>query len=150
MTNTHKIVVLTQEDPSYPKFQAVNKLVGAYGIDPLNFIAPENHILANLYKDMFKDHMANQLLGYLVNKQPQLLVWDIMNAIHGTTANVITVNATLLTDEDIRFIEENVENVTTCILQGGSVKDIAGRLYNEVKVYTDLLTEPAVEEVKEL
>jgi len=145
-----KVVVLTLEDPSFPKFQEVSKALTADAIDPINFIEPENHVLANIYKDMFKDEMANQLMGYLVHKQPILLVWDIINAIHRSTSTTILVNVTLLTEEDITFIISNIDNVLTYDLTGGSTKDTAGAIYGVVKEYKDLLNAPVAIEVSYL
>lgn len=132
----NKVVVLVQEDPSYPLFKDTCKSLGLEGIDPLDFIEPESHTLLNIYKDIFKETVANELMGYLVNKQPILLVWDISNSIHDSDEKLIMVNATLLTEEDIRFIVETQDHVLTYNLEG-SAELCARTIYDASKNYRD-------------
>ena len=131
-----KIVVLVQEDPSYAMFAEVAELLAAESIDPLNFIDPESHMLAEVYKEIFKDPLANQLMGYLVSRQPTLLVWDIIGAVHESNKDLVLVNATLLTSEDVKFFFDAIDNVITFNLVG-KPSDMAGNIYKDVKEYRD-------------
>ena len=134
----NKVVVLVQEDPSYAMFAEVSKLLVADAIDPLNFISPESHMLAEVYKEIFKDPLANQLMGYLVSRQPTLLVWDIIGAVHESNNELILVNATLLTEEDVKFFFDAIDNVVTYNLSG-KPSIMAGNIYAEVKELRDSL-----------
>lgn len=136
MDYTKKIVVLAQEDPSQLVFNRTCDALGVIGIDPLSFINPESHTLVNIYKDMFKEELANQLMGYLVQRQKTLLVWDVINAVHQSQEDTVVINVTLLTAEDVNFITDTLEHVLTYEMQGSPL-NCARNIYQGVKTYKD-------------
>ena len=135
-TVNKKVIILVTEDPKTPTFQEVNAALGLIGIDPLHFINPESHMLSEIYKDIFTDELANQLMGYLVHKQPRLLVWDIIERVHMSNERLVLVNATLLTEEDIRFLNDTLDHVLEYPLDNSYERD-ARNIYDGSKTYRD-------------
>jgi len=73
---------LIEENPKYPLIQEVAQYLGVKVIDPLDFIDPESHALGELYKDVFTEQLANQLLAYLISRQDPQLIFQVVNAIY--------------------------------------------------------------------
>lgn len=132
----NKVIILVSEDPGKSTFKEVADALGLPGINPLTFIEPESHMLSTIYKEIFTDELANQLMGYLVHKHPVLLVWDIIERVHADKERLVLVNVTLLTSEDIRFLEETLEHVLEYTLENSPQRD-ASSIYDGSKAYRD-------------
>ena len=131
-----KVAVLINEDPKHSTFKGVASALGLQGIDPLDFIEPESHMLSEIYKEVFKDELANQLMGYLVNRHPVPLVYDLLDRIHASSERLVVVNTTLLTEEDIKFLDSALEHTLIYALTNSSQRD-ARNIYDESKAYRD-------------
>ena len=134
--NNNKVVILVNEDPSNTTFKEVGEALGLQGVDPLNFIEPESHMLSEIYKEIFKDTLANQLMGYLVSKHPVLLVYDVIDNVYKEKERLVLVNVTLLTKEDINFLKETLEHTILYHL-GASPQRDARAIYDMSKDYRD-------------
>ena len=132
----NKIVVLIEEDPQTSTFNEVAEMLGLKGIDPLNFIEPESHMLSTIYKDVFTNETANGLMGYLIHKHDGPIVYDIFAAIQKDVERLTLVNTTLLTVEDIRFLSSTLPNVLTYKLSG-DVRGNATDIYDGSKAHRD-------------
>ena len=131
-----QIVVLLEEDPKHSIFKEVSELLGLSGIDPLDCIEPESHMLSTIYKDVFTSSTANDLLAYLIKRRGKPLVFDILNSIYGDTERLTLVNTTLLSDEDIRFMSESLPNILVFKLVGPA-RVAATTIYDASKAYRD-------------
>ena len=131
-----KIVILIEETPREATFKEVSNLLGLKGIDPLDFIEPEGHLLSNLYRDVFTVPLANELIGYLVHNQDNLLVMDVINAVYSDTERLTLVNTTLLTEEDVRFLKDSLISTIQYTLEA-SAEDDAWAIYDLSKDYRD-------------
>ena len=135
---SHKIVILIEENPEVGTFSTVANLLGLRGIDPLDFIEPESHMLSEIYKDVFNNRTANELMGYLIQRKGNPMVFDILNAIHNDEERLVLVNTTLLADEDISLLANTVSNLLTYRL-AGDPQDEATKIYDASKAYRDKL-----------
>ena len=131
-----QIVILIEENPQVSTFNEVVEMLGLKGIDPLNFIEPESHMLSTIYRDVFTNETANGLMGYLIHKHNGPIVYDVFAKIQEDTERLVLVNTTLLTDEDIRFLTSTVPNVLTYKLNGNA-RDNATDIYDGSKAYRD-------------
>jgi len=131
-----KVVVLVEENPANATFKEVTRALGLTGIDPLDFIEPESHMLSTIYRDIFTSELANELMGYLVHKQPTLLVWDIINRVHLNDERLVIVNTTLLSEEDVRFLVETLDHTLSYTLEASPERS-ARDIYDGSKSYRD-------------
>ena len=131
-----KVVVLVEENPANATFKEVTRALGLTGIDPLDFIEPESHMLSTIYRDIFTSELANELMGYLVHKQPTLLVWDIINRVHLNDERLVIVNTTLLSEEDVRFLVETLDHTLSYALEASPERS-ARDIYDGSKSYRD-------------
>jgi len=104
-----KVIVLVEENPRVGTFEATGARLGlaqstGSAIDPMKYLAPESHSLGQIYKDVFTEPLANELLAYLVSRHPQALVYDIVETVYGSTERLILVNTTILTESDVDFL----------------------------------------------
>ena len=134
----NKIVVLIEEAPERGTFSTVAGLLGLRGIDPLNFIEPESHMLANIYNETCTDRTANEVMGYLIHRKGSPLVFDVLNAIHNEDERLVLVNTTLLSDEDIKFLSMTLEHVLTYRLLGDPQEE-STKIYNGSKKYRETM-----------
>ena len=134
----NKIVVLVEESPEDATFNEVASILGLKGVDPLNFIEPESHMLSTIYRDVFVSETANELMGYMINKRKTPIVFDIFDKVYGDNERLVLVNTTLLTDEDIRFLSETLTNIMTVNLSGSAQKS-ARKIYDASKSLRDRL-----------
>ncbi len=132
----NKVIVMVEENPAVSSFKEVCQHLGLKGIDPLNLIDPESHLLSEIYKDMFKEELANQLMAYLVSKQSEMLIWSVLRRINDDTERLVLVNTTLLTKEDVRFIIETNDHVLQYKLEGSAQRS-ARDIYDGSKTYRD-------------
>lgn len=136
---SNKIIVLVTENPKHPTFDAVVAELGLYdgAVDPLSFLDKESHALDIIYKDVFTEDLANELLAYLVNKHPQDLVFDIINYIYGSNEKLILVNSTILSKEAEDFICDTFPTMAYT-LTGNHIAD-ATTIYEASKAFRDKL-----------
>ena len=131
-----QVIILIEEDPQTSTFNEVAEMLGLKGIDPLNFIEPESHMLSTIYKDVFTNDTANGLMGYLIHKHDGPIVYEVFAAVQEDTERLTLVNTTLLTKEDIRFLSSTLPNVLTYKLNGDA-RGNATDIYDGSKSYRD-------------
>lgn len=135
---TNKTVVLVRENPKHSIFKGVVEALVVDSVEPLDLIDPESHLLTEVYKDIFTDDVANQLMAYLIARQPDMLIWDIIKKIMDSDTEVVLVNSTLLTDEDETFIINLFDDVLMHKLTTSDIKKEAGNIYLGLKKYNDI------------
>ena len=141
--SNNKIVILVEENPQIGTFEATGAALGLYKstygcIDPIDFLARESHALGEIYKDVFTTDLANELMGYLVSKHPQALVYDVIESIFSSTEKLILVNSTLLKQEELEFISAVIgeERVMSYELTG-AIEGDARQMYDASKCHRD-------------
>jgi len=113
--------LLVVEDPMVPTAQALALELGATYINPVHLMltgssptVSEGTAIDAVYKDVFSNNVANQLLAYLlyhdtttvgIPKVVSKVIEEVKKAEECGTGYIV-VNATLLREEDIEFIEE--------------------------------------------
>jgi len=148
ITDTHvgnKIVILVEENPQVGTFEATCNAMGLYKsnlgcIDPIDYLAKESHALGSIYKDVFTTDLANELMGYLISKHPQDLVYDVIDGIFSSKEQLILINSTLLKQEEVDFIltiMEGHSRVMSYTLTGAVEKD-ARQMYDASKHHRDV------------
>ncbi len=140
----NKLIILVEENPQIGTFEATCAAMGLYDrtdgcIDPLYYLSPESHALEELYKDIFKEDLANELLAYLINKHPNDLVYDVISDIYGIENNLILVNSTILTENECNFIATIFDGHTLMYRLTGNVEKDARHMYDESKKYRDTI-----------
>ncbi len=133
-----KIVILIEENPKLGGFDNVCRLLGREGINPLNLLDPEAHTLSLLYKNIFEDRLANELLAYLVQRHPNILVMDIVSMIHDVEDELVIVNTSILLEEDIKFLNNSNKYTFSYNLTGDDSFD-AREIYRYIKEYRDYI-----------
>ena len=132
----NKVIVLIEEDPIVSTFKEVAEHLGLEGINPLDFINPESHMLSNIYRNVFTDSIANELMGYLIHKHDGPLVYEVFAAIQKDDERLVLVNTTLLVDEDIKFLVNTLPHVLSYKISE-QVNTCATDIYNGSKAYRD-------------
>ena len=132
-----KVVVLVEENPKDGTFHDVAELLGLKGIDPLSYIDPESHMLSEIYKDVFTNETANELLAYLIKRRRKPLVFDLTESILGESEKLVLVNSTLLSDEDVSFLSKALPHLLTYKITTQVAQTSAGDIYVGSKKYRD-------------
>ncbi len=132
-----KVVVLVEENPKESTFHNVVELLGLKGIDPLDFIDPESHLLSEIYKDAFTNDTANELLAYLIKRRKKPLVFDLVESIIGESEKLVLVNSTLLSDEDVSFLAKSIPHLLTYKITSQDSRVAANDIYDGSKKYRD-------------
>jgi len=139
-TSSNKVIVLIEENPQLGTFEATGSRLGLYfntqsAIDPMHYLAPESHALGELYKDVFTEQLANELLAYLISKHPQALVYDIIEDVYASQERLILVNTTILTSTDVDFLIELFEGYAHMLTYRllGDVETDAKTIYDASK-----------------
>ncbi len=132
-----KVVVLIEENPKESTFHEVTRALGLKGIDPLDYIDPESHMLSEIYKEAFTDVTANRLLAYLIKRRTSPLVFDIFESIIDEPERLVLVNSTLLSEEDVDFLHTSIPHLLTYKIIFQDPRVSANDIYDGSKSYRD-------------
>lgn len=114
MTNPYNkiLIMLNAYDGTLPEYAA--KFNNTF-LEPLTLLKDDVHDIPYIYSEAFasKKEDAKELLEYLLveNKQKDPLVFKIVEELNQIPQNVVTVNASLLSNNDISFIYSLYSNI---------------------------------------